>query len=227
LIRRIAGVVTRPRSTLQALVRAPSWLSTWTVILIVWGICGAALLSTDVGRQALVDERVRVVESLGGTISDADYAMFQARPPWWIYFTSGNRLWLSPLVTLLVAVGIQQVARAGGSDATFSQALAIVVHASVVLAVGQLVATPLHYVRESLTNPTNLASVLPAVDEGTLAARFFGSIDLFVTWWAGLLAIGLSTLTGRPARGFAVRLAAGYVVLAATVAAVIAAMGGA
>ena len=37
----------------------------------------------------------------------------------------------------------------------FSQALAIAVHSSVVLVIGQLVATPLHYVRESLTSPLN------------------------------------------------------------------------
>ena len=66
-----------------------------------------------------------------------------------------------------------------------SQALAIVVHATVVLLIGQVIVTPLHYVRESLTSPLNLAAVLPLMDDGTLPARFFGSLDIFVLWWCG------------------------------------------
>ena len=46
------------------------------------------------------------------------------------------------------------------------QALSIVVHATVVLLIGQVIVTPLHYVRESLTSPLNLAAALPAMDDG-------------------------------------------------------------
>ena len=46
-------------------------------------------------------------------------------------------------------------------------ALAIAVHATVVLAVQQIVATPLHYVQESLTSPTSVAGLLRVFDEGT------------------------------------------------------------
>jgi hypothetical protein len=212
---------------LVAIVQAPTWLGTWTLILVIWAACGAALLSTDVGHQALVDERVRVVETFGGTVTDSDYAALQAAPPWWVYFTSGSRMLLLPVTTLGVAIAIIGLARAAGAHATWRQSLALAVHASVPLVIGQLVGTPIHYVRESLTSPLNLAAVLPLMDEGTWPARFFGSIDLFALWWAALLALGLAALTGQRARRYAWRLAALFLVFAAVTAAVIAAMGGA
>lgn len=223
----IAGVVLRPRATFATLVKAPAWLSTWSVILIVWAACGAWLLSTDVGQQALVDERVRVVETFGGVVSDGEYAALQASPPWWVYFTSGGRVLLLPSSTVVVALLLYVVARAGGAAATMNQAMALAVHASVPLVIGQVIATPLHYVRESLTSPLNLAAVLPLMEEGTLPARFFGTIDLFAVWWAGLIALALAVWTGRRARHFAWRIAALFVAFAAVTAAMIAAMGGA
>jgi hypothetical protein len=227
LIRRFGGVVLRPRATFASLVDAPTWLPAWLVILIIWAFCGGWLLSTDIGQQALVDERVRVVETFGGQVTDAEYAALQAAPPWWVYFTSGSRMLLMPVTTVGVAALLLLTARTAGTRTTFSQAMAIAVYASLPLLVGQLIATPLHYVRESLTTPLNLAAVLPLMEEGTVPARFFGTIDLFAVWWAGLLAVGLAALTGRRARHYAWRIAAVFLVFAAITATAVVAMGGA
>jgi hypothetical protein len=208
-----------------ALVERPVWVDTWAFILLVVALCGTALLATDVGQQALVDERVRVIEEFGGTIDDANYARLQAEPPWWVYLASGGRLLLTPEWTLLIAAICWGVARIDKAPVRFVQALSIVVHASVVLAIGQLFATPLHYLRESLTNPLNLAAVLPLMEEGTIPARLFGTIDLFALWWLVLVAIGISQLTGRPARRYALGFGAAYVALATITAIAISALG--
>ena len=63
------------------------------------------------------------------------------------------------------------VGRRNGESAGWCQALSIVVHATVVLLIGRVIVTPLHYVRESLTSPLNLAAALPAMDDGTVAAH--------------------------------------------------------
>jgi hypothetical protein len=208
------------------LVHRPVWLGTWIFILAILAVCGTALLATETGQQALVDERVRVIETFGGSVDDAFYARLQARPPWWVYFTSGGRLLLTPEWTLLMAAACWAVARAHTNDVRLTQALSIVVHASVVLLIGQLVATPLHFLRESLTSPLNLAAVLPAMEEGTLPARMFGAIDVFVLWWLALIAIGLSALTGRTAATYFLWLGAVYLGFAAVMAGVIAVVGG-
>jgi hypothetical protein len=219
-------VVLRPRITFAELVRRPAWWDTWALVVTVVALCATALLTTEMGQQALVDERVRVIETFGGTVSDEAYAGLQANPPLWVYLSSGSRMLLTPVVTLLVAAACWIVARREGVHARFVQTLSIVVHASVVLALGQLVATPLHFVRESLTSPLNLAAVLPLMEEGTLRARFFGAVDIFAAWWMCLIAVGLSALTGRRARRYAFSFAAVYFGFAAIIAVAIAALGG-
>lgn len=218
MIRRLVGVLWRPRTILAALVERPAWMGAWAFILIVWAVLGGWLLSTDIGRQALIDERVRVVEAFGGAVSDDQYRSLLAQPPWWVYATSGGRFLLNPVLTLAAAAGLWIVARAERVSARFSQALSIVVHASVVLLLGQLAATPLHYIRESLTSPLNLAAVLPLMEDGTAPTRFAGSLDLFALWWAVLLAMGLSVLTGRQTMRYLWGIAAIYGLFAAVVA---------
>jgi hypothetical protein len=223
---RVTGVLMHPRATMAEVVRHPVFITTWAVVLLAVLVCGGLLLSTPVGRQALVDERVRVTEALGRRVDDAEYARLQANPPHAIYFTSGGRLLLTPPVTLLVAAGLVALARLDGSSVSYGKALGIAVHATVVLALQQIVATPLHYAAESLTSPTNLAGVLRVFDEGTLAARLFGTIDVFGLWWLWLLSVGIGAAAGKPARRYAWRLLAVYVGVAAIVAGYFALMQG-
>jgi hypothetical protein len=224
-MRRVMGVFWHPRASMTEVVGHPSFIAAWVSLLAVLAACAWALLSTQVGRQALVDERVRVIEALGGRVDDIAYAALQANPPVLVYLTSGGRLLLTPEITLLVAAGLMALAALDGVKVRYVVALAITVYASAVLALQQVVATPLHFVRESLTSPTNIAGVLPMLEEGSLPARWLGSIDIFGLWWVGLLAVGLSAATGRPARRYMARLFVAYVGVAALVAAVFAVLG--
>jgi hypothetical protein len=210
---------------MDEVVRHPTFITTWIVVLLAVAACGGLLLSTDVGRQALVDERVRVVEALGQRVDDAEYARLQADPPLAVYLTSGGRLLLTPPITIAVAFGLMLLARLDGARTPLVAALAVTVHATVILAVQQIVATPLHYVSESLTSPTNVAGVLRVFDEGTWPARLFGTLDVFGLWWIWLLSVGLAVATGKSARRYALRLLAVYVGVAAIVAIVFAVFG--
>lgn len=218
-MRRIVGVVRHPAATMADVVSRPAFAGPWAVILLVVIVSGGLLLSSDLGRQALVDERVRVLEELGRHVDDAQYAALESRPPISAFLTSGGRLLLAPPVTLLVALGLVGFAAAEGGRLPYRTALAIVVHASVVLAIQQLVVVPVHVLRESLTSPTTLGTVLPLLEDGTWPARLAGSIDVFGLWWVGLLAVGASAATGRPVARYLVRLVGVYVAIAATIAA--------
>lgn len=225
-MRRVTGVLMHPRATMAEVVRHPAFITTWVVVLLAVAVCGGLFLSTPVGQQALVDERVRVTEALGGRVDDAAYARLEAAPPASAYLTSGGRLLLTPPITLLVAVGLAVLARIDGARVTFVTAVAIVVHATVVLALQQVIATPLHYAHESLTSPTNVAGLVRVFDEGSWPARLLGAIDVFGLWWMWLLAVGLAAATGRPARQYVWRLMAVYAGVAALVTMVFAVSGG-
>ena len=224
-MRRVTGVLRHPRAMMAEVVQHPAFITTWVLVLLVVAVCGGLLLSTPIGQQALVDERVRVTEALGGRVDDASYERLRSDPPVSIYLTSGGRLLLTPPITILMAAGLMALGRFDGARVTFVTALAIAVHATVVLAVQQVVAAPLHYVNESLTSPTTLAGLLRVFDEGSVPARLLGTIDVFGLWWMWLLAVGLAAATGRPARQYMWRLLAVYVGVAALVAAVFAVLG--
>jgi hypothetical protein len=239
-MRRVWGVLVRPRATMDEVARHPAFITTWVLVLLAVAVCGGLLLSTDVGRQALVDERVRVTEALGQRVDDAEYAQLQANPPVAVYFTSGGRLLMTPPITIVVALGLLLLARIDRVNVSFVTALAIAVHATVVLGLQQVVATPLHYVQEALTSPTTVAGLLRMFDEGSWPNRLLGSIDVFGLWWLWLLSLGLAAAAGKPAplddargspersrraRRYLLRLAAVYVSVAAIVAVVFAVMG--
>ena len=198
-------------------------VATWAVLLLLWSAVAAALLQSPTGRQALVDERVRMVEALGGTVDDAGYAALQTRPPFWVYALSGGRTLLLPVTTLAVAAGL---AVWPGRRRGFVASLSVAVHASAVLVLQQLAATPLHMVRESLTCPFNLAAVMPWFDEGSLPARFLGTVEVFGLWWVLLLAMGAAALAERRARDFVLPLVGVYVGIAAAVAVAVSMSGG-
>jgi hypothetical protein len=206
--------------------RHPAFVTTWVVVLLVVAFCGGLLLSTPTGQQALVDERVRITEAMGGRVDDAAYERLRNDPPVSIYLTSGGRLLLTPPVTIAVALGLMALGWFDGERVTFVTALAITVHATVVLALQQVVATPLHYLSESLTSPTNVAGLLRLFDEGSWPQRLLGAVDAFGLWWMWLLALGVAAATGRPTRRYVWKLLAVYVGIAAIVAAVFAVLGG-
>ncbi|MEP7118628.1 MAG: hypothetical protein ABI880_13645 [Acidobacteriota bacterium] len=224
---RLIRLVSAPRSAMADAVRLPfsTVVATWVLLLAVWAAAAGVLLSTAVGRQGLVDERVRVVEGLGRQVDDATYAQMQSDPPLWVYFTSGGRLLLTPPVTVTVAVGLFLWLRRRAA-VTFVQCLSVAVHASVALVVQQVMATPFHLVRESLTSPFNLAALLPFFDEGSAVARFLGTVEAFGLWWVLLLAMGCAALAGGRARGFLAPLVATYAGVAAVVAAAVLLTGG-
>jgi hypothetical protein len=113
-----------------------------------------------------------------------------------------------------------------GRIATFRQVLAVAAHASVILAARQVVAAPVNYARETLASPTTLTAFFTFLDEASPVARFAGIIDLFVIWWIGVLAIGMSVLYRRPARRLALFLVGAYIALALALAVVMALTGG-
>jgi hypothetical protein len=228
LAARIVGVLTSPRDTYAHVAAHPRWFGVLAVIVLVGCTGTFALLSTEVGKTAAVDQQVRLMESFGIRLTDAQYARIEQRMDQARYsgaIVQAIALPLAALVIAGIAFGIFN-ALAGG-DATFPQVFAIVCHSGVLIALAQIFGLPLAYARESLSSPTNLAIFLPFLDESSFGARLLGTIDLFQIWWIVSLSIGLGVLYRKPTARIATTMLVVYAVIAIVLAAIRTALSGA
>jgi hypothetical protein len=224
---RIAGIIRRPRPTFEAVIARPRWAGLLIALFAVSIVVSGAFFATPVGRQALVDQWERTAIAFGQPVDDARYAEFQelsAQGPAYAALTS---LATGPMAAAALAAVLYGVFGARrGARASFQQVLAVVIHASVILALRQIVAAPINYARESITSPTTMTLFFSMLDEGSPAARFFGLIDLFVFWWLMVLAIGVSVLYGGRTRTYAAQFIGVYLGVALVLAAAMALLGG-
>lgn len=232
LVARIYGVIRRPRVTFSTIVEAPSWAPVLVATTAVTFLCGIAFLRTEVGQQALVDQWERTATAFGQPVDDARYAQLEltARSGGFdVAYAAVTTLASGPgLVFVVSGLLFVLLKRRGGpsSRPSFGQVLAVVSYASVILALRQVVATPLDYVRESFASPTTFVQLFAMLDEASPAARFLGIMDLFVIWWIVVLAIGVSILYQRRTRSIALVFTGAYVVLALLAALAMAISGG-
>jgi Yip1 domain len=224
---RILGVLHAPRLTFTHVAANPRWLGVMLATLGVTAGCAAALMNTEVGRQAFVDQWVRSAEAFGRDVSDEQYARLEELSRMGSIVAAASAVVSGPAVAIGSAGVLLVVFNGGmGGSATYTQVLAIVTHAGVILALRQVFATPLNYLHESLASPTSLGVFFQILDEASPAAHFLGIIDLFVIWWAVTLAIGMGVLYRRRTPPIVLAFLATYVAVALVLAAAMAVSGG-
>ncbi len=218
---RFAGVLFNPRATYAAVAAHPRWLGIFLTVFLITASASTALLSTDIGRNAVLDQQISSSESYGRHVTQAQIDQMEKFAPYYAYFAPVIQLFGLSLGCLLISgIAFAVFNAALGGDATFKQVFATVAHSGVVLGVLALFSTPLAYVRESLSSATNLAVFLPFLDESSFAARLLGSIDLIYIWWMLSLSIGLGVLYRKRTGPIATTLLVIYVAIGAIIAAI-------
>jgi hypothetical protein len=216
---RLFGVLRSPRRLFRHVIDHPRYADVMAISVAVTFICGVALMQTEVGRLALVDQWERTAEAFGRPVDDAQYAQLQEASRHALWYAAASALASGPVVAAGLAALIFAVfTGALGGRASYTQVLAVTAHAGVILALRQLVSTPLSYTRETLASPATLTMFFPMFEETSPAARFFGIVDLFVVWWVVALATGVSHLYVRPIRKTTAVFLAAYVGVAMLVA---------
>jgi len=224
------GVIRRPRATFAAVLPTSSWAPVLVATTTITFVCAIGFLTTGVGRQALVDQWERTATAFGQQVDDASYAQMEERADSGsvgALYAAATALASGPLLVLAVASALFAVLnRRTNRRASFRELLTVVAYAGVILALRQVIAVPIDYVRESISSPTTLIQFFSMFDEASPIARFLAVIDLFVIWWIVVLAIGVSLLYQRPARSLALAFAGAYVALALLAALAMAVSGG-
>ena len=187
----------------------------------------AVFLATGVGQVALVDQWERTALAFGQDVDDARYAEFQALSRNGPLYGVATALVGGPVLTVAMAALIFGVFRGkGGRTVSYSQVLAVIAHASVILAIRQMVAAPVSFARETTASATSLGVWFPALDQASPLARFVGAVDVFVIWWVVLVALGVAVLYERQARRLAAAFLGVYAGVALLLAATMTALGG-
>ncbi|HXW04699.1 MAG TPA: YIP1 family protein [Vicinamibacterales bacterium] len=227
LLSRFIGVITAPRATFQQVVAQPRWLGMLVLTTGIIVVCTAGPLFTESGRLAALDQQVRQTEAFGITVDDEMYTRMERNMRFAPYMTGGSILVATPIILVVMAGILFAVFNAAlGGEASFKQLIAVLVHAGVISALGQLFTAPLNLMRGAMGSATNLAVLLPMIDEASFLGRLLGAIDLFIVWWLVVLAIGLGVLYRRRTQPIAISLFAVYAVIALAIAAVMSSLGG-
>jgi len=225
---RILGVIFTPRAAYADVAARPAWLGAMLVVLALTGGSTFAFLSTEIGKNAMLDQQRQTMESFGVKLNEQAMQRMEegaARAP---YFAVISQAVLLPVAALAVAgIALAVFNALLGGDARFKQVFAIVVFSGVILALGAIFVLPLDYARETMSSPTTLSVFLPFLEENSFLARFLGAIDLIRVWWFVSLSIGLAVLYRKRTGPIAVTMLVVYAVIALVVAAVQSALSGA
>jgi hypothetical protein len=228
LLARAIGVIVSPRETYADIVAHPSVFGALVAVLLFVAGAQVALLSTDVGKNALLDQQIRFMESFGRQVSDQQYQAMERMLQFAPYFVAVQILVVFPIVTALFAgiiIGVFNAAM--GGNATYKQVYAVVIHSGFRMVVQQFFVVPLNYARQAMSSPTNLAVFFPFLDEASFAAMLLGGIDLFFIWLIVNQAIGIGVLYKRKTRPIAMTMLGIYVSIVLIVAGVRSALSGA
>ncbi len=216
---RFIGILTAPRATYASVVANPKWLGMYllTATLIAFG--AALPMTTDAGKQAAVDQQVSAMEGFGMQVSDEQYAQMHKGTAILPYTTAGSVVVFMLLGYLAMAGILFAIFNAAmGGDARYKQVLTVLIHSSVIAAVGAAFAGPLNYFRGSVASPATLGALLPMLDDTSFMGKLAGMIDLFTIWGTVVLAIGLAVLYRRKTQPIAITFFVLYAVIAVCIA---------
>jgi hypothetical protein len=229
LFARFIGIVTAPQDTFRAVVAAPKWLGMLALTTVIVAFSAALPMTTDAGQQAALDQQVDAMKSWGVDVSDQMYAQMEKGKPRMPYTTGGFVLFLSPIMSLIIAGVLFAIFNAAlGGEATFKSVYSVLIHAGAVSALGAVFSGLINFFSgKAGSSAANLGALLPMLPEGSFAANLLGMVDIFIIWWLIVLAIGLGVLYRRRTQPIAISLLTVYAVIAVVVAIVKSRVGGA
>jgi len=215
LFARLAGVVTAPRATFEAIVAHPKPAGVLFIVALVIGLAAMIpLLLNEEIFQAMVAQQAEFTERITGKqMSPADYQQMVDRARIGMYFTPVNILIVLPIISMLLS-GLYWVffnAILGGL-ASFKQVLAVVTHSQVIGALGEVVAAPIVWFSGSThaAGPFNLGALVPMMDPKSPVVVFLTAISFFALWQFAVTGVGLGVLYRRKAAPTAVALIVVY-----------------
>ena len=211
LLARAIGIITSPKATFEKIVKTPKVAGILALVAVVMGLAQGGFLMTTKGQDAFM----AMMTSRPG-MSEQALAGMEKMLPYMGYFSIAQFIVFIPIMAAIFSLIFFVVFNAiMGGTATYKQVMSVITHSMVIGTVGLLFALPITYMRGTMSTvgPANLGALLPMLDEGSFAAKFFGMIDLFTAWGIVVESIGLGVLYKRSGRTIATVLFAIYIIV--------------
>jgi hypothetical protein len=222
------GVIFSPRATYADIAARPHLAAASLIALVLLGAPAFTFMTTDVGKDALLDQQALMMESLGVDLPEEAWEQMESQVDRFPYYSlAGGTATFTVGATVVAGLIMAVFTALMGGDATFKQTFAVVVHSGFILVLRGFFSLPLMYARGSMTNVSNLTVFMPFLDESSFVSRFLGVIDLFIVWWLVNLAIGVAVLFKRKTEPIAIGFLTTYVVVALIIAGVLSWLAGA
>jgi hypothetical protein len=223
LIARVIGVFTSPRAIYADIAARPTLLGALILTLVCGSLPYVALSMTERGKEMTIDRTYEGMQAferaLGQPMPDRAYDEMEKS----IRHPSALQI-IGQFVGTAVVVPIILAIEAGllfviftsimGGDGRFKQVMAIVVFASLIVALGMIFSVPIMYAKRSYSSPTALNVFAPFLDPRSFLGSFLGWIDIFRLWWIVSLSIGLAVLYRKRTGPIAITLMVVYGVFA-------------
>ena len=214
LAARVVNVFFAPRKAYEAVAARPRVLGVLTLVIIVMMAAQFVFLSSEVGRNAAMNQQLDAMKAFGITITDEMVQRMEAGME--------NTRFTGPLA-VGAFVPIIGAAVAGlllaiftvmsGGGATYKQVFSVVIHSNLIAALALLFTLPIAYAREELVSPARLSVFFPMLDDSGFFYQLLNTIDLFHVWSVINLSIGMAVLYKRRTGGAAAVLFAVYSVI--------------
>jgi len=214
LAARLVNVIFAPRQAYEAVTARPRVLGALVVVIIVMMAAQFVFLSTEIGRNAAMNQQLDTMKAFGVTVTDE---MVQRMEAGMENARITGPLAVGAFVPFIGAVvagllmAIFTVISGGG--ATYKQVFSVVIHSNVLAALALLFTLPIAYAREELVSPARLSVFFPMLDDSGFFYQLLNTIDLFHVWSVINLSIGMAVLYKRGTGGAAAVLFAVYSVI--------------
>jgi hypothetical protein len=217
LVARFIGMITAPRATFESVVAHPKWFGMLATVAVGLALLIGGFLLTKVGQEAWLDAAMN--SPFSGQVSDQQIQGMEKMAPFIGYITVAYMLVVLPIFMVIISGILYAIFNAAmGGNATFKQVFAVVVHTGPIGLLSQLFTVPLNYFRGTMSSATNLAVLLPMLDDKSFLAKLLSMIDLFLIWQLIVLSIGLAVLYRRRTQPIATALLVVYFTIAVIVA---------
>jgi hypothetical protein len=215
LAARVMNVFLAPREAYTAVAARPRALGVMLVVVLVMAAAQFVFLSTEVGRNATLDQQLNTVKAFGVTVTDQMVQQMQNRMEYAKYTGGISVAVVIPLLAAVVAGLLLMIFTAIlGGGATYKQVFAVVAHSQLIGMLQQLFALPIVYARQEIVSPTRLAVFFPMLSDTGFLYYLLSVIDLFYIWSVVNLAIGIAVLYKRRTGPIASVLLGLYAVIA-------------